>query len=117
MVFRRIVATAAVFLLAVGVLWGQSDTQTVEDRTADRVEQLNDNVNRLSVTISLDRTTPYFPYELATITVTIKNATSEALEIPDPNNPDMQKFRDQVKRGSRWVDAESEDERYFDHKH
>ena len=46
-------------------------------------EQLSRNVNRLSVTLSLDREV-YLPQEIATATITITNPTNAALVVPQP---------------------------------
>ncbi len=110
--FGRIVATATVFLLGAGALWGQDELTPAERQALARIDQLEDNVGRLNIAISVDRSTPYFPYELATITVTIKNSMNAPLEIPDPNDPDMQKFNYKIKLNSKWVMAESESD-YF----
>jgi hypothetical protein len=79
----RISKLLVVLLVFGGVLQAQDD----DNGPPTRLDKLSDNLNQLKVAVVLDRTTPYFPGETATITVTLTNPTSAPLEIPDPRAP------------------------------
>lgn len=71
------IATSAIFVLALcPPLVAQADAP-------DRDEQIDTNWSKLKVTVATDRR-EYFPGELVTITITVENPTSQALEIPKP---------------------------------
>jgi hypothetical protein len=79
----------ALFLLPRAELHAQ---QADGDGPPSRLEGLWDNLIHMQVTITLDRSTPYFPGETATVTVTLTNPTSAPLEIPDPRAPGVSAF-------------------------
>jgi hypothetical protein len=82
-------------LLAVFLLFGAAPPARAtggESGPQDRLERLWDNLNHMQVTVTLDRSTPYFPGETATVTVTLANPTSAPLEIPGPQAPGVAAF-------------------------
>ncbi len=56
------------------------------DTPEDRLARLMDSVENCKVSLSFGRRGPYIPGERATVTIKLTNATSNALEIPDPND-------------------------------
>jgi hypothetical protein len=83
--------------LAIGgaALHGQETSAAVEQRQ----DQLAENLRLIRIAVSMDRTTPYFPGEEATVTVTLTNPTSAPLEVTDPRAPDMASFAYSTKGG------------------
>lgn len=65
---------------------GRVYAQASED-PGDRLDRLIENVDRVSLRISVDRPDrKYFVGEVGTVTYSMTNGTSEALEIPDPTD-------------------------------
>ena len=103
----------ALFLIFGAVLRAQQADD--EGGPPTRLENLSDNLDQMQVVVTLDRTTPYFPGETATVTVTLTNPTSAPLEIPDPRAPEASAFAISKRGGpgtkdkSEWSTCEPSD--------
>ncbi len=83
-----VIALAAI---CTGLRAQDANDALIEARIA-REKLLTANLSQVRAVISLDRATPYFPGEAATVTVTMTNPTSTPLEIPDPRVPEGPSF-------------------------
>jgi hypothetical protein len=82
----RLTAYLALFFLVPGGV-NSASAQTPED-PIDRIVRLGDNVDLLTIKITVDRTDlRYFVGEVGTVTYSLTNTTTQSLEIPDLTDP------------------------------
>jgi hypothetical protein len=92
-------ASALQLVLTLAVAGGVMRCQDASDARLRRQDLLANNIEQLRFSVGLDRSTPYFPGETGTITVTLTNPTSAPLQILDPTAPGVASFTLSIQGG------------------
>jgi len=79
-------------MIALAVTGSVARGQDDSDARSQRQDLLAENLAQVHFAVGVDRATPYFPGETATVTVTLTNPTSASLEVLDPRTPGMAGF-------------------------